>query len=134
MTFKLFANTVRHNFVPVDFRSHYRQLSSQRLKGGIGHRLIVFRNCRLIIIFGFFDKSYQIFRCLFLIGDGQALLYFFATNQLYISIFVIMDLYFEATSQFGVSRIWSKTYGPYRTPATVPKIFRLKLMIFYACR
>lgn len=134
MTFKLFANTVRHNFVPVNFCSHYWQLPSQRLKGGVGHRLIVLRDCRLIIVLRLLDKPYQILRRLFLVRDWQALLHFFATDQLYIPVLVVMYLYFEATSQLGVSRIWGKTYGPYRTPAAVPKVFRLKLMILYARR
>lgn len=113
MTFKLFANTVRHNFVPVDFCSHYWQLPSQCLKGGVGHGLIVLGNCRLIIVFGFLDKPYQILRRLLLVGDRQALLHVFATDQLYIPVLIIMYLYFEATSQFGVTRIWGETDGPH---------------------
>lgn len=132
MTFKLFANTVRNNFVPVDFCSHYWQLPSQRLKGGVGHRLIVFRDCRLIIVLRLLDKPYQVLRRLLLAGDWQAFLHLLATDQLYIPILVVVHLYFETTFQFGVSRARGKTYGPYRTPATVPKVFRLKLMIFYA--
>lgn len=41
---QLFADAVRHDFAPVDFRACDRQLATQRFERGIRHVLVVFRN------------------------------------------------------------------------------------------
>lgn len=60
LTLELLANTVRYNFVPVDFCSHDWQLPAQRLESRVGHCLIILGYCGLIIVLRFLDNTYQL--------------------------------------------------------------------------
>lgn len=58
----------------------------------------------------------------------------FRADQLYVTIFVVMNLNFDRSIEIKLfaRRDWIESNRPDRSPTSVPKVFRLKLMIFNA--
>lgn len=89
---ELFADRVRDNLAPVDFRSCYRQLTTKRFECGLWHGLVILTYCLLIVLLAVLDDLDQLFRCLSLIRHDHRLADLLRRDELDVAIFVVVHL------------------------------------------
>ena len=130
---QLLTDTVRYNLAPVDFRSRYGQLPPERLERRIGHRLIVFRYCRLVVVLALLDQSYDLLRRVGLVRDRHRLAAVLRRHELHVAVLVVVHLQLERTLQLGRAAPGrGERDRPHGAPPAVPEVFRLKLVVLDA--
>lgn len=133
MRFQFLPDAVRDNLVPVNLGTGHWQLSPQGLERGIGHRLVVLRNGRLVVVFGLLHQLDQLLGGLQLRAHGQRLLDLLRADQLHVAVLVVVHLHLEDALHLGGGAA-PHGHRPLRAPAAVPVVLRLELVVLDARR
>lgn len=133
LRFQFLTDTIRHYLTPVDFRPGHGELPPERLECRIGHRLVVLRYCRLVVVFALLDHPYDLLGSGGFIRDDHRFAELLRRHQLHVTILVVVHLQLQHALEFGRAGTGRREADvPHRAPPAVPEVLRLELVVLDA--